>query len=100
MRFYGNLVDDGGGYGDVPQSVQKAASTPAKPITVTVEKGDTLSSIAKENKTTVSAILAANPKFTEQAKYKDGNQIWAGTTVKIPPKVSTPIKTATIETPV
>jgi LysM repeat protein len=100
MRFYGDLVDDGGGYGDVPQSVQKAAITPAKPITVKVERGDTLSSIAKENKTTVSAILAANPKFTEQAKYKDGNMIWAGTTVKIPPKVSTPLKTATIETPV
>jgi hypothetical protein len=81
---------------------QSASITPsvAKPITVKVERGDTLSSIAKENKTTVSAILAANPKFTEQAKYKDGNMIWAGTTVKIPPKVSTPLKTATIETPV
>jgi hypothetical protein len=70
------------------QSAAKAAG-----ITVTVEKGDTLSSIAKENKTTVSAILAANPKFTEQAKYKNGNMIWSGTTVKIPQKVSTPPKT-------
>ena len=77
------------------QSAAKAAG-----ITVTVEKGDTLSSIAKENKTTVSAILAANPKFTEQAKYKDGNMIWSGTTVKIPPKVSTPTKTGgSVETP-
>jgi hypothetical protein len=80
---------------------QSASITPpaAKPITVKVERGDTLSSIAKENKTTVAAILKANPKFTEQAKYKDGNMIWAGTTVKIPPKTSTPLKTATVETP-
>ena len=95
MRFYGPMVDDGGGYGDVPQSVKKAATTPAAPIKVTVERGDTLSSIAKENNTTVKAILAANPKFTEDAKYKGGNTIFAGTTVKIPPKVSTPPKSVT-----
>jgi hypothetical protein len=65
------------------------------PIKVTVERGDTLSSIAKENNTTVKAILAANPKFTEDAKYKGGNTIFAGTTVKIPPKVSTPPKSVT-----
>ena len=100
MRFYGDLVDDGGGYGDVPQSVQKAAITPEKPITVRVERGDTLSSIAKENNTTIKAILAANPKFTEDTKYKGGNTIFAGTTVKIPTKVSTPTKTPIIETPV
>ena len=69
------------------QSAAKAA-----PIKIIVEKGDTLSSIAKENNTTVKAILAANPKFTEDAKYKNGNMIWSGTTVKIPPKVSTPPK--------
>jgi LysM repeat protein len=85
---------DGGGY-DVPQSVQKAALAPAKPITVKVERGDTLSSIAKENNTTVKAILAANPKFTEDTKYKGGNTIFAGTTVKIPPKISTPPKSTT-----
>ena len=96
MRFYGNMID-GGGEDYVPQSVQKAAvvPAPAAPIKVTVERGDTLSSIAKENNTTVKAILAANPKFTEQAKYQGGNMIWAGTTVKIPPKVSTPPKAPT-----
>jgi len=80
---------------------QSASITPvaAEPITVKVERGDTLSSIAKENKTTVSAILAANPKFTEDVKYKGGNTIFAGTTVKIPTKVSTPTKTPIIETP-
>ena len=76
------------------QSAAKAA-----PIKVTVEKGDTLSSIAKENNTTVKAILAANPKFTEDAKYKNGNMIWSGTTVKIPPKVSTPPKNPIVKTP-
>jgi hypothetical protein len=74
---------------------QSATVTPAAPIKVTVERGDTLTSIAKENNTTVKAILAANPKFTEDAKYKGGNTIFAGTTVKIPPKVSTPAKSAT-----
>ena len=69
------------------------------PIKVTVERGDTLSSIAKENNTTVKAILAANPKFTEDAKYKGGDKIFAGTTVKIPPKVSTPPTTPTVKTP-
>lgn len=99
MRFYGPMVD-GGGYGDVPQSVKKAATTPAAakpaaPIKVEVERGDTLSSIAKENNTTVKAILAANPKFTEDPKYKGGNTIFAGTKVIIPPKVSTPPKSTT-----
>jgi len=100
--------DDGGFYQAINAAklagipTQSASITPsvAKPITVKVERGDTLSSIAKENQTTVSAILAANPKFTEQAKYKDGNMIWAGTTVKIPPKTSTPTKTPIVETPV
>ena len=31
-------------------------------------------------------MLAANPKFTEVDKYKNGNMIWSGTTVVIPPK--------------
>jgi hypothetical protein len=78
------------------QSAAKAA-----PIKVTVEKGDTLSSIAKENKTTVKAILAANPKFTEEAKYQGGNMIWSGTKVVIPNQFKTPTTPTTkpIETP-
>lgn len=51
---------------------------------VIVKAGDTLTKIAKANDTTLAAILAANPKFTEDAKYKGGNMIWSGTTVKIP----------------
>ena len=51
---------------------------------VTVKSGQTLSSIAKANSTTVSAILAANPKFTSDAKYDGGNKIFSGTIVNIP----------------
>jgi LysM repeat protein len=71
------------------------------PIKVEVERGDTLSSIAKENNTTVKAILAANPKFTEDPKYKGGNTIFAGTKVVIPPAMQTPKVPATkpVETP-
>lgn len=69
--------------------------------TVKVTSGQTLSSIAKANNTTVSAILAANPKFTSDPKYKGGNVIFSGTTVKIPtvaaptgkPEVITPTPT-------
>jgi hypothetical protein len=105
MRFFGNMID-GGGY-SVPQSVQKATASTQNvgtpfgqagskaPIKVEVERGDTLSSIAKENNTTVKAILAANPKFTEDPKYKGGNTIFSGTKVIIPPKVSTPAKSST-----
>ena len=88
MRFYGHMIDGGG---DDSQNAQTPATNkPSKPVKVEVERGDTLSSIAKENNTTVKAILAANPKFTEDPKYKGGNTIFAGTKVVIPPKVSKP----------
>jgi hypothetical protein len=83
--------DDGGMTKSI--AAAKAAGIPTKsasPVKVTVERGDTLSSIAKENNTTVKAILAANPKFTEQEKYKGGNTIFSGTTVVIPPKIIAP----------
>lgn len=48
-----------------------------------VKPGDTLSAIAKANDITLKQLLADNPKFTEQAKYKGGNMIWSGTTVNI-----------------
>ena len=58
--------------------------TTVAPTKVTVKPGDTLSGIAKANGTTLAAVLAANPKFTEQDKYQNGNMIWSGTTVTIP----------------
>lgn len=79
---------DGGPGADLGAAVVVGSgTTKTTSTTVTAKSGQTLSSIAKANKTTVSAILAANPKFTEQAKYKGGNTIFSGTTVKIPGKM-------------
>ena len=50
----------------------------ATPTTATVQSGDTLSQIAKDNNTTVDAILKANPNIT------DPNVISAGQTINIP----------------
>jgi LysM repeat protein len=51
-----------------------------------VKKGDTLSGIAKASGVSLAEIRAANKKFAKNAKYKQGNMIWSGTTVKIPKK--------------
>jgi TP901 family phage tail tape measure protein len=74
-----------GGPGDTGATTKTGTKTSS--ITVTAKSGQTLSSIAKANKTTVSAILSANPKFTQDSKYKGGNTIFSGTTVKIPGKM-------------
>jgi len=52
----------------------------------TVKSGDTLSGIAKANKTTLAAIRAANPEIMKKKKYKQGSMIWSGTKVNIPKK--------------
>jgi LysM repeat protein len=54
--------------------------------TYVVKRGDNLSKIAKNNNLKLSELLATNTKFKTNAKYKGGNMIWAGTTVKIPKK--------------
>ncbi len=51
---------------------------------VKVQSGQTLSSIAKANNTTVDAIKEANPKLVENPKYNSGNTLFSGTTVVIP----------------
>jgi TP901 family phage tail tape measure protein len=51
---------------------------------VTVKPGDTLSEIASDNGISLKELLEANPKFTTNPKYDDGNKIWSGTTVIIP----------------
>lgn len=53
---------------------------------VTVKSGQTLSSIAKANGTTVAAIKKANPVLTTNPKYNGGNTIFAGTKLVIPSK--------------
>lgn len=95
MRYLGPLIDGDGS----TESKETTTSKSKKSTKVEVERGDTLSSIARENNTTVKAILAANPKFTEDPKYKGGNTIFAGTKVVIPSKVSTPPKVTSAPTP-
>ena len=51
---------------------------------VTVKSGDTLSSIAKANGTTVSKIIAANPMLTNNPKYNGGSTIFSGTVLTMP----------------
>lgn len=51
---------------------------------VTVKSGQTLSSIAKANNTTVAAIKEANPVLTTNPKYQGGNIIFSGTKLNIP----------------
>lgn len=51
---------------------------------VTVKSGQTLSSIAKANGTTVAALKAANPKLTTDPKYKGGAVIFSGTKLNLP----------------
>lgn len=58
---------------------------------VTVRSGQTLSSIAKANGTTVAAILKANPALTTNPKYNNGNTLFAGTQITIPGSGSTPM---------
>jgi len=51
---------------------------------VTVKSGQTLSSIAKANNTTVAAIKEANPVLASNPKYQGGNVIFSGTKLTIP----------------
>lgn len=62
---------------------------------VTVRSGQTLSSIAKANGTTVAAIKKANPVLTTNPKYNGGNTIFAGTKLVIPGKTTTTKTTTT-----
>lgn len=54
--------------------------------TYRVQKGDTLSAIAKSAGVSLADLRAANKKFKTNAKYKQGSVIFSGTTVKIPKK--------------
>lgn len=56
---------------------------------IKIKSGETLSSIARANNTTVSEIIAANPKFTNDPKYKGGSVVFSGTSVNIPTATST-----------
>ena len=70
----------------------------ARPDTaVRVEKGDTLSAIAKANDITLAQLYDLNPKFKTDPKYQGGNMIFSNTLVNIAPptKAATPTPTPT-----
>ena len=69
-----------------------AVADPKSPNTaVRVEKGDTLSAIAKANGLTLSEIKKLNPALTSDPKYNGGSTIFSNTKINIaPPAAKTP----------
>jgi len=72
----------------------------ARPDTaVRVEKGDTLSAIAKEAGISLATLYDLNPKFKTDPKYQGGNMIFSNTLVNLAPATkaatSTPTPTPT-----
>lgn len=63
---------------------------------VTVKSGQTLSSIAKANNTTVQALKDANPKLTTDPKYQGGSVIFNKTVLNLPP--ANPVTSTTTKT--
>lgn len=51
--------------------------------TITVKKGDTLSAIAKRYGISMATLKKLNPVYWTNAKYHNGNLIWAGDKVKV-----------------
>ena len=74
------------------------SATPSAPQAIekyTVQKGDTLSQIAKDAGISLNELKDLNPKFTSDPKYKNGNMIWSGTKVNLPGKSTAPVETVT-----
>jgi LysM repeat protein len=74
----------------VPTTTKPVVVAPVK-TAVTVKSGQTLSSIAKANGTTVAALQAANPKLMTDPKYNDGRTIFSGTKITIPAPKATSV---------
>lgn len=68
-----------GGKPKAPTAPGKAVPNRATPYTV--QKGDTLTSIAAKQGTTVAALRQSNPKLMSDPKYNKGNMIWSGTKI-------------------
>jgi outer membrane biosynthesis protein TonB len=67
---------------------------------VRVEKGDTLSAIAKANGLTLKEIRDLNPTLMNNPKYDKGNMIWSNTKVNIAPTAAKVVTPPKVETPV
>ena len=68
---------------------------------VRVEKGDTLSQIAKDAGLTLKEIRALNPALMSNPKYDNGNMIFSNTKINIAPPVkvvTTPVTTTPVTT--
>ena len=61
---------------------------------VRVEKGDTLSAIAKANGLTLTEIKKLNPTLVNDPKYNGGNLIFSNTKVNIAPATKAPVTPA------
>ena len=72
-----------------------AVADPKNPDTaVRVEKGDTLSAIAKANGLSLAEIKALNPTLVNDPKYNGGNLIFSNTKVNIAPTQTTSSQSA------
>ena len=76
-------------------SKSTSAPAPVAPPTppVVVQRGDTLSQIAKDAGISLKELYDLNPKFKSDPKYAGGNTIFSGTKVNVAPKpakVTTP----------
>lgn len=74
------------GKGIVFKTPSSATAAKTSGSSYTVQRGDTLSAIAKNAGVSLAAIRAANPAIMKDPKYKKGAMVWAGTKVRIPKK--------------
>lgn len=72
------------------QSVNPSQVVPPPPSTYTIQRGDTLSAIAKRNGTDVATLMKLNPNI------KNANLIQAGASLNLPGKSQAPAAPATI----
>lgn len=83
-RRTGGAVRAGKGIVFKTSNSSNATKTPGS--SYTVQRGDTLSAIAKNAGVSLAAIREANPAIMNNPKYKKGAMVWAGTKVRIPKK--------------
>jgi hypothetical protein len=67
----------------MPKTKPSTFAQAAKPKPYRVQRGDTLSSIAKKNNMSLAQLMKLNPKFKQQAKYQGGRTIFKNTAVNL-----------------
>jgi LysM domain len=66
-----------------PAPTPKPVTKPATPPSVKVKAGDTLSGIAAKYGISMATLKKLNPTYWTNPKYRNGERIWAGDTVKL-----------------